>query len=144
MGGDMPDPNVDAQRILLDQVIRCWSRWSQSNENQGCYQMDIPNTIYVGGVAVNQIGNIDALNDDVCSRDWRNAQGFNANDQGVLTELFGCGLLDIRNLWWPQALVAGSGTSHCMYYSPGKSGFGFPDDVRAAVVIEPCSISNID
>jgi hypothetical protein len=144
IGGNMPDPNVDALILLLNDMIRCWSTWSRSNENQGCYELDVPQTIYVAGAQVNQLGNVEAVNDSVCNRDWRDENGFNAGDQDVLTELFGCGLLDIRNLWWPNALAAGSAGQFCMFYSPSKSGFGFPDDSRAAIVIDRCTASSID
>lgn len=142
-GGGAPDPNVDAQTLILNNMIRCWSNWSQSNENQGCYRFPVSNSLYVDGNAVNQIGPIDALERSICDRDWLNARNFNDADQDVLRELFGCGLLDIRNLWWNQAFVAG-GSQLCMYYAPQKSGFGFPDDSRAAVVIENCSVSHLD
>jgi hypothetical protein len=143
-GGAQPNPNDDDLVALLNNMIRCWSNWSQSNENQGCYQINAGQALYVDGGMVNQIGNVDAVSDNICREEWRNERGFNDADQRVLRELFGCGLLDIRNIWWPAGITAGSGTLNCMYYSPSKSGFGFPDDTRASVVIERCNVSHID
>mgnify|MGYP001385628313 CR=1 FL=1 len=138
-GGD-----VDAQMTVLNNMIRCWSSWSQSNENQGCYQFSAPQSLTADGIQVNQIGPFDALERSICDRDWLEARFNNNTDRDVLKELFGCGLFDLRNLVWGQAIVAGSGTQMCMYYAPSKSGFGFPDDTRAAIVIDRCAVSHLD
>ena len=89
------------------------------------------------------MGEREAVKRDVCNREWRDAR-FNGADSDVLRELFGCGAFDLVNLWWNAPLVSNSGDRYCMYYAPNKSGFGFPDNSRAAVVIDQCTISHID
>ena len=51
------------------------------------------------------------------------------------------GILDLFNIFWRESLNSGSTDEWCMYYAPNKAGFGFPDDTRAAVVIDRCTAS---
>ena len=67
---------------------------------------------------------------------------FGGNDYDVLRELFGCGILDIFNIFWRDPLPSGSTDEWCIYYAPDKEGFGFPEDSRAAVVVARCNTSS--
>ena len=137
----------DDHRVSLLQVlVDCWSLYVESTEVHACATLTLPDPLFVGPDERAQIGPADnaAIADFACDSDALSAAGFSQDDIDVLTELFGCGLFDVENLWWRDALNAGSSGDWCVYYAPAKSGFGIPDDARAAVVIDNCSLSDID
>jgi hypothetical protein len=140
-GGEQADTLV----TLANLMIRCWSAHERASENQGCYELAIPERIMVNGAQQNQLGDADALYDIICENggNWRQDNGFVGAEGEILGEIMGCGFADIINFWSQQRIVAGGGTI-CMYFAPAKSGFGFPAGTRAAVVIESCNISHID
>jgi hypothetical protein len=84
------------------------------------------------------------LADYACNADALMADGFTQDDVDVATELFGCGLFDIENLWWRDPINAGTSGEFCVYYAPTKSGYGIPQDERASVVVDRCTLSRID
>jgi len=99
--------------------------------------------LLLDGTAVNRLGPADdnSFESWVCSRDGGGAV-FAGNDYEVLREVFGCGIVDLFNIFWRDALSSGSSDEWCMYYAPDKAGFGFPDDTRAAVVVDRCTASS--
>ena len=138
----------DTLMELLNLMIRCWSTHRQATDNQGCYELQMPAQLVADGVVVNQLGDAEVVQDTVCdggggADGWRRSNGFSREDSNILGDIFGCGLLDLKNLYWLQPLISGGGNM-CMYYSPAKSGFGFPDDTRAAVVLDSCNLSHLD
>ena len=66
-GGGQQDTLV----ALANLMIRCWSTYQGSNENQGCYEMALPAQIRVEGMFQNQLGDADDLHDAMCDNDWR-------------------------------------------------------------------------
>jgi len=133
----------DARIDMLNLIINCWNNWSQSNEAHGCYTLTLDPELIMEGMDINRLGPAD---DDtferwVCNRDGGGA-AFGGNDYDVLREVFGCGLVDLFNIFWRDSLNAGSTDEWCMFYAPDKAGFGFPDDTRAAVVVARCTASS--
>ncbi len=133
----------DARIDMLNLVINCWNNWSQSNEAHGCYTLTLDPELLVGGNNIDRLGpaDDDSFERWVCDRDGGGA-AFGGNDYDVLREVFGCGLVDLFNIFWRDHLNPGSTDEWCMYYAPDKAGFGFPDDTRAAVVVARCSASS--
>ena len=79
----------------------------------------------------------------VCDNDGEIDRSFSDSDYDVLKELFGCGLLDVWNIWWQDDTMAGE--EICVYYTPRKDGYNFPPFSRTeVVVVESCSISVIE
>ena len=136
----------DARDELLRVVIDCWTLFTESNEAAACASLTLGDPLSVGGADRAQLGPADAgdIADYVCNADGLSASGYSGDDISTLTELFGCGLFDVENIWWRNPLRAGSTAEACVYYSPSKSGFGFPEDKRAAVVIDSCGLSTLD
>ena len=140
--GDVGEFN-DARLDMLNLVINCWNSWNQSNEAHGCNTLTIDPELFVGGENINRLGpaDDDSFERWVCDRDQGGA-AFGGNDYDVLRELFGCGILDIFNIFWRDPLPSGSTDEWCIYYAPDKEGFGFPEDSRAAVVVARCNTSS--
>ena len=136
------DQRIAVVRVILD----CWTLYAESVESHACAALTLPDPIMVGDTARNQIGPASDgdVTDFVCSSDALTAAGFTQDDIDVATEVFGCGLFDLENIWWRSALTAGTTGEWCVYYAPAKPGFGIPDDVRAAVVVDRCNLSVLD
>ena len=143
LGGADTDVRYDFYRRL----IACWSAWAESNEVQACDVMFFDETFMVEGAPAVRFGDLDVEydNDSPCDDAALAAAGFDNGDIDVLDELFGgCSDLNLNrvNLWWPQPIQPGS--TWCLYYAPEKSGFGFPQDTRSALVVDRCDLSTID
>ena len=137
----------DALDQILHRLIACWGAWAEHNEVEGCDVWLIDDTLSIRDMMVNNIPDEDAQHDDgyVCDEDALGARGFNDNDIEVLDEIFGgCSVVDFNlvEVFWVGALQPGD--LKCLYYAPAKSGFGFPNDTRPALVIDECDISRID
>ena len=136
---------VDHRVSILQVLIDCWTLYVETTDTHACTALTLPDPLTIDGTDRAQLGpaDDDAIIDFACDSDSLTNAGFSDDDIDVLTELFGCGLFDVENLWWRDALAAGSSNEWCIYYAPAKSGFGIPDDTRAAVVIDRCNLSNI-
>jgi hypothetical protein len=136
----------DARDALLRVIIDCWSTFAESNETNACASLVLEDPLVIGGANRAQLGPSESaeIADYVCDGDTLSASGYSAQDIDDLVEVFGCGLFELENIWWRDAVTAGSFNEACVYYAPAKSGFGFPEDRRAAIVIESCGISRID
>lgn len=135
-------PAVDALDALITRMVACWDNFGQSNQVQGCDQLQIAGALEINGAMVASLGKADDHADYVCDSDRLAMNGFDAAQRDTIVELFGCGLFDIANVWWDDRLNAGS--EWCLYYVPEKRGFGFPDAVRPAVTVERCGLSSFD
>ena len=136
----------------LDLMVRCWQRWNGSNENQGCNLLDVSPTIEIDGVPANSYGTSNELEDIVCDGGdvsdpfiaRLQAAGFGGPDIDTVNDLVGCGLLNLRNIFWDVPVRAGTNGDYCIYYAPAKGGFGFPQPRRSAIVVETCDLSVLD
>ncbi|MEE2789852.1 MAG: putative metal-binding motif-containing protein [Myxococcota bacterium] len=136
-------PGEDARTAILSRMAACWNRFRNTNANQGCDILNLPNMLNVGGGSVGSIGPFDPIEEFVCDRDQLDTTTLSGNEKQVVRDLFGCGLLNLQQVWWPQAIPAGSAGQFCMYYSPARSGYGFPSPTRASIIILACNQSNI-
>ena len=137
----------DALDQMLHRIAACWGHWAEHAEVEGCDILRLDNDLTIGGGAVNSIPNEDAHHESgyPCDEDVLAARGFTPNEIEILDEVFGgCSSLDFNviNIFWQMGLPAGS--TWCMYYAPDKSGFGFPNDSRPAVVVGDCDSSRIE
>jgi len=137
-----PDHRVSILQVLID----CWTLYAETTEEHACASLTLPNPLSVAGTDRAQLGPIDSADfvDYTCDSEALRADGFSDDDIDVATELFGCGLFDIENLWWRAPIPAGTSGDWCIYYAPTKSGYGFPEDERASVVVDRCTLSRID
>ncbi|MCB9521890.1 MAG: hypothetical protein H6702_00750 [Myxococcales bacterium] len=131
----------DARYQLFRRLVACWEAFAEDNEAQGCDVLLTEAELFVAGAAVNGVGGAEDLEDDACDADALGAAGFDGDARDVLAELFGCGLFDLWNIWWQAPVRPNEIGDTCIYYAPKKSGFGFPDDTRAAIVLAPCDVS---
>ena len=144
---------TDALIDTLELIVQCWHQWGGSNDVQGCYTLEVPDEVEVGGDLMVNFGTIDRLGDfcdgalgelsEAFTMSLR-ARGFDDDDVSVANDLIGCGLLNLRNLAWSRPITAGTNGAWCIYYAPAKAGFGFPQDRRSAIVVDACSLSSID
>ncbi len=137
----------DALDQVLHQIAACWGHWAEHAEAEGCDVWMLEDELSIGGNGVGSIPNEDAHHESgyPCDEDALRERGFDDNEIDILDEVFGsCSSIDFNviNIWWRNALNAG--TEWCVYYAPNKSGFGFPQDSRPAVVIDQCDVSRID
>jgi len=105
----------------------------------------------VGGQLVNTFGTTDSLDDFCDGGDLSDAftailreRGFSNDQIRIANDLIGCGLLNLRNLSWERSVTAGTNGAWCIYFSPSKSGFGFPQDRRQAIVVDACALSSVE
>ncbi|MCA9558040.1 MAG: hypothetical protein KC583_05675, partial [Myxococcales bacterium] len=143
LGGAGTDVRYDFYRRL----IACWNAWGESNEMQACDILNFDETFEIGGAAADGFGDLDAEydNESPCDEGALMAAGFSGDDIDVLDELFGgCADLNLNriNVWWQSRITPGS--TWCLYYAPQKSGFGFPQDRRSAIVVDACDLSFIE
>ena len=143
IGGEGNDARTQFHRRIVD----CWRHFAESNEIQGCDTLttEAVFTSRGGDGAVNTFDpEADYFCDDEGSRDHVRANGFTDDDIEILIELFGCGLFQVRNLWLPSGIRPDTIGDTCIYYVPEKPGFGFPRDVRPAVVVDRCDRSSFE
>ena len=142
---------TDALLDLLLLMTQCWNRWSDTNNPEGCYALDIPADVTVDGELAETFGRAEYLEDQCDGSDFNEefttrllAAQFDEDDIETLIEIVGCGLLDLSNLSWEQAVESGTDGAHCIYYAPNRSGFGFPQRFRAAIVVDTCRLSALN
>ncbi|MEZ4462963.1 MAG: putative metal-binding motif-containing protein [bacterium] len=137
IGGAGRDARVD----VIRRIIQCWANFAESNEDVACDILAIEEPVIVGGEQTGFIEDAEWQYDNfACDEDLVRAAGFNAEEQALIRDVFGCGLFDLFNVAWSADLRSSIG-DWCIYYAPRKSGFGFPDDTRAAIVVDACDIS---
>jgi hypothetical protein len=137
IGGAGNDARVQVYRRL----IACWNAFAESTEDAGCDTLFVDATIEAAPDV--QLGDAEHEADIVCDGAVLDAAGFDDDDQSVLQELFGCGLFDVFNIWWPDTITPDSAGDFCIYYAANKSGFGLLDR-RSAIVIDRCDFSYFD
>ncbi|MSP72939.1 MAG: hypothetical protein EXR76_12360 [Myxococcales bacterium] len=133
----------DTRDGVMHGIIDCWSRFGDTAEPQACAILALPNPILVGGLERGQLGpgSEDEISLFACNTDELTSAGYSDGDVAILTEVFGCGAFDLENFYWPDPIRAGSTGESCIYYAPNKSGFGFPQDTRAAIIVDRCDLS---
>ncbi len=138
-------PDFDARLQFLRRLVECWQHFAEAREASACDILLVEDELRVDDAPVASFGgDIDAEQSFVCDNlALLGPNGFDEDAIAVASELFGCGLFDILNVWWTQPVRPGTGDL-CLYYTPQKSGFGFPNDARAAVVLDRCDLSVID
>lgn len=133
-------PDTDAQTDVLRRVLECWRNNAESNEAVGCDTIALEEPITIDGMPVQEIPAGLFFEDYACDGDALDSDGFDEDEQAILAEVFGCGLFDLINFYWPNPLRSSIGEI-CIYYAPEVSEFGFPDGTRPAVVVDTCDIS---
>ena len=143
VAGRLLGGRADARINLLGLMVDCWNASSQSNEAEGCAMLTLDEVLIIGGMVVPRLGPADDPTFEawVCDDEGGGAV-FAEAQYDVLRELFGCGLLNLFNVFWRDPLPAGSAEEWCLFYVPNKADFGFPSDVREAVVVAPCATSS--
>lgn len=137
VGGAGRDARVD----VIRRIIQCWANFAESNEAVACDILAIEGPVLVDGVEVDVIEDAEYQYDNfACDEDLLDAAGFDAEEKALIADVFGCGLFDLFNVWWTADLPSSIG-DWCIYYAPQKSGFGIPDDTRAAIVVDACDLS---
>ncbi len=133
---------LDSYLSLTTAFIDCFNRYRGSNHVEGCGQVLMESTMTdFNGNPINSFPKADDVQDFICS-DEASAY-FSDDDYDTLSDLFGCGLFDIYNIWLINDIVPLQ--EFCIYYAPNKSGFsGIPSTHSEVVVIDDCNLSLID
>ena len=137
----------DVRYAFFRRLVACWNAFGEDNEVHACDQITFEAPFMVGGAAAESFGNEETEynNGSPCDDAALTAAGFSRDDIDVLDELFGgCADLNLNriNVFWEAAVRPGS--TWCLYYAPEKSGFGFPQDSRVALVVDSCGLSVIE
>ena len=130
---------LEMLRVLID----CHRSYRGSPSARGCSRVFVGRDLGSWDMmALNFLPTADEVDDYVCRNDGEVETFFPSDDYEVLTDLFGCGLFDIWNIWWPNSIQADS--EICVYYAAQKSGFDFPNTRSEVVVVDRCDLSTIE
>ena len=130
---------IEFLQILAD----CHRTYRGSPSTRGCARVSVGRDLGEwDSMSLNYLPTAEEVDNYVCQNNGEVENFFPRDVYDTLTDLFGCGLFDIWNIWWPNSIQAD--TEICIYYAAQKSGFDFPNTRSEVVVVDRCNLSTIE
>ncbi len=128
---------------FLGVLAECHRLYRGSASTRGCSRVSVGRDLGQWNMMpLNFLPTAEEVDNYVCENGGEVENHFPSDVYTRLKGLFGCGLFDIWNIWWPNSIQAD--TEICVYYAPRKSGFNFPSSRSEVVVVDRCDISTIE
>jgi hypothetical protein len=129
---------------ILELIVECHRTYRGAPSTRGCSRVQVGRDLgSMNGMLLDSLPNDDGVDDYVCESDGEVQNHFNDNDYDTLKGVFGCGLFDLWNIWWPNRVQVDN--EICIYYAARKGGFDLPVRTRSEViVVDQCNLSIIE
>ena len=119
---------------ILTRALECWDSYYGSEQIEACYALDvIAPLLDPSGSELTSTGRALDVEGVICDPNGEVARRFTGYEYAELRELFGCGNLDVWNIWWEEGFTTGE--QLCIFYVPLKGGFSTQPVVRSEVIV---------
>ena len=124
--------------------MECHRTYRGAPSTRGCSRVQVGRDLgSMNGMLLDSLPNADTVDNYVCENNGEVENHFTDTEYDILKGIFGCGILDLWNIWWPNRVQVDNEV--CIYYAARKSGFDFPSRTRSEViVVDQCTLSIID
>ena len=129
---------------MLELILDCHRTYRGAPSARGCSRVQVGRDLgSLNGMLLDSLPNAEEVDNYVCESDGEVENYFTEDEHDTLKGIFGCGIFDLWNIWWPNRIQVDN--EICVYYAARKSGFDFPSSTRSEViVVDQCTISIIE